>query len=75
MDTKKCDVCRDEFDFDVSGLGGPNGIVVCSNTCAEKSAASRGKKYMIHDKYDRVIQTNVISRSNINRSSTKKRKK
>jgi hypothetical protein len=59
MDLRKCAVCPKEFDFDVEGLEGPGGVVVCSNACATKSAESRGRKVVVHDHSGAVADTNV----------------
>lgn len=74
MDKQKCDVCGKAFDFDAGGFGigveefrmhdgRPQGrirdVLVCSKTCAKKSAASRGSKYAIHDDTDAIVETNV----------------
>lgn len=58
MDMRKCDVCGKKFDFDKEGLGCGN-IVVCSSTCAKKSAKSRGNAYAIHNKSDAIVDTNA----------------
>ncbi|HAU07455.1 MAG: hypothetical protein UW46_C0006G0011 [Candidatus Yanofskybacteria bacterium GW2011_GWF1_44_227] len=58
-DIRKCAVCRVEFDFDESGLEGPNDVVVCGAVCAKKSAASRGSEYVIHDGEGAVVETNI----------------
>jgi hypothetical protein len=58
MDMRKCDVCKKEFDFDTEGLEGP-GAIVCGNECATKSAESRGRRVIIHDKAGDVVETNV----------------
>ena len=59
MDMRLCDVCGVQFDFDETGLEGPNEVIVCSNGCAKKSAGSRGKKYVIHDKSDAIVETDL----------------
>jgi hypothetical protein len=59
MDTRKCAVCEVEFDFDKTGLQGPNGVLVCGTECAKKSAASRGHKHAIHDESGDIIATDA----------------
>lgn len=59
MDMQQCATCQKEFDFDVEGLQGPGGIVVCGSDCAEKSATRRGHAVAIHDHSGAVIKTNV----------------
>lgn len=59
MDLQKCSVCNVEFDLDTSGLEGPDNVIVCGNECAKKKAASRGNKFVIHDKKGDVVETDL----------------
>jgi hypothetical protein len=59
MDMRKCAVCPKRFDFDTSGLEGPDGVVVCSAECARASAKGRGHEYAIHDHEGRITESNV----------------
>ena len=59
MDMRTCSVCTNKFDFDTAGLEGPNGVLICGNECAKKSAASRAHKYVIHDKADAIVETDI----------------
>ncbi len=59
MDVRNCDVCTAEFDFDTSGLQGPNNVVVCGAECAKKSASSRRSEVVIHDEVGRVTEHNI----------------
>lgn len=59
MDKRKCAVCDTEFDFETSGLGGPDNVVVCGAECAKKSAEARGNRTTIHDKTGKIVDTNV----------------
>ena len=58
MDMQKCQVCKKEFDFDEEGLGCGQ-VIVCSGNCAKKSAKSRGNAYAIHDKSDKIVDTDM----------------
>ena len=55
---QKCSQCGKKFDFDEEGLSCGK-IIVCSDTCAKKSAASRSNAYAIHNEIDEIVDTNA----------------
>ena len=59
MDMRNCDGCGKEFDFDAGGLSCGK-VLVCSDGCAKKGAASRGNAYAIHDKTNKIVDTDAI---------------
>jgi hypothetical protein len=58
-DIRKCTICGEEFNFNTSGLEGPNNIIVCGDKCAKKSALRRGSKYVIHGHSGGVEKTDI----------------
>ena len=58
-DLQNCIICQTEFDFDTSGLLGPDNSIVCSNNCAKICAAIKGNNIVIHDKDGNVVETDL----------------
>ena len=55
---QKCSECQKKFDYDKEGLSCGH-ILVCSPECAKKGSKNRGNKIAIHDKDNKIVETDA----------------